>query len=230
MDHSRGVVGPPHRRQGRGAFGWERQSDILRHGSVSERPKEHASKACVGASPPWVRIPPLPPATSENAGPPRSKWTGVSRVRRCCPSVPRPRRRPRPRPGQRPDGATTARSLRGGRGLNGPATPSEPASRAGARQDDRRITWWRAGGHLLGGMPPPRRRGSLHGGAIDTGPARKDTAAARHQGGRSSTGHLGVPKANGRVDADRYRCRRRTPAGPHRTPNTACAPAVSAPK
>src|SRR4051812_46789387 len=31
-------------------------------GSVSERPKEHASKACVGESPPWVQIPPLPPA------------------------------------------------------------------------------------------------------------------------------------------------------------------------
>jgi hypothetical protein len=29
-------------------------------GSVSERPKEHASKACVGESPPWVQIPPLP--------------------------------------------------------------------------------------------------------------------------------------------------------------------------
>src|SRR4051812_26246678 len=32
-----------------------------RRGSVSERPKEHASKACVGESPPWVQIPPLPP-------------------------------------------------------------------------------------------------------------------------------------------------------------------------
>ena len=30
-------------------------------GGVSERPKEHASKACVGASPPWVQIPPPPP-------------------------------------------------------------------------------------------------------------------------------------------------------------------------
>src|SRR5690606_37287647 len=26
-----------------------------------ERPKEHASKACEGASPPWVQIPPPPP-------------------------------------------------------------------------------------------------------------------------------------------------------------------------
>lgn len=34
---------------------------VSRRGSVSERPKEHASKACVGESPPWVQIPPLPP-------------------------------------------------------------------------------------------------------------------------------------------------------------------------
>src|SRR5450830_1145082 len=34
-------------------------------GSVSERPKEHASKACVGESPPWVQIPPLPPRVSD---------------------------------------------------------------------------------------------------------------------------------------------------------------------
>ncbi len=33
----------------------------LVRGGVSERPKEHASKACVGASPPWVQIPPPPP-------------------------------------------------------------------------------------------------------------------------------------------------------------------------
>ena len=31
-------------------------------GGVSERPKENASKAFVGASPPWVQIPPPPPA------------------------------------------------------------------------------------------------------------------------------------------------------------------------
>ena len=30
-------------------------------GGVSERPKEHASKACVGVTPPWVQIPPPPP-------------------------------------------------------------------------------------------------------------------------------------------------------------------------
>ena len=33
---------------------------VLR-GGVSERPKEHASKACVGETPPWVQIPPPPP-------------------------------------------------------------------------------------------------------------------------------------------------------------------------
>jgi hypothetical protein len=31
---------------------------------VSERPKEHASKACDGASRPWVQIPPPPLLTS----------------------------------------------------------------------------------------------------------------------------------------------------------------------
>ena len=38
---------------------------IVLAGSVSERPKEHASKACEGATPPWVQIPPLPPPTSD---------------------------------------------------------------------------------------------------------------------------------------------------------------------
>ena len=33
----------------------------VRSGGVSERPKEHASKACVGETPPWVQIPPPPP-------------------------------------------------------------------------------------------------------------------------------------------------------------------------
>jgi hypothetical protein len=32
-----------------------------RHGEVSERFKEHAWKACVGETQPWVRIPPSPP-------------------------------------------------------------------------------------------------------------------------------------------------------------------------
>ena len=39
-------------------------SGNLSGGGVSERPKEHASKACVGASPPWVQIPPPPPAST----------------------------------------------------------------------------------------------------------------------------------------------------------------------
>jgi hypothetical protein len=34
---------------------------FLRHGEVSERFKEHAWKACVGETQPWVRIPPSPP-------------------------------------------------------------------------------------------------------------------------------------------------------------------------
>ena len=33
---------------------------IVFPGGVSERPKEHASKACEGATPPWVQIPPPP--------------------------------------------------------------------------------------------------------------------------------------------------------------------------
>jgi hypothetical protein len=37
------------------------RAGILVGGAVSERPKEHASKACVGESPPWVQIPPAPP-------------------------------------------------------------------------------------------------------------------------------------------------------------------------
>ena len=41
--------------------GRQRTAGIVLVGSVSERPKEHASKACEGATPPWVQIPPLPP-------------------------------------------------------------------------------------------------------------------------------------------------------------------------
>ncbi len=33
----------------------------LAPGTVSERPKEHVSKTCDGASHPWVQIPPVPP-------------------------------------------------------------------------------------------------------------------------------------------------------------------------
>src|SRR4051812_44942021 len=36
------------------------RSARLVDGGVSERPKEHASKACEGATPPWVQIPPPP--------------------------------------------------------------------------------------------------------------------------------------------------------------------------
>src|SRR4051794_36354942 len=35
-------------------------SCTLLGGGVSERPKEHASKACEGVTPPWVQIPPPP--------------------------------------------------------------------------------------------------------------------------------------------------------------------------
>src|SRR4051794_35236100 len=37
-------------------------------GGVSERPKEHASKACEGATPPWVQIPPPPPNATQDHG------------------------------------------------------------------------------------------------------------------------------------------------------------------
>ena len=33
-------------------------------GTVSERPKVQLSKSCVGESPPWVQIPPVPPHAS----------------------------------------------------------------------------------------------------------------------------------------------------------------------
>ena len=45
-------------------------------GSVSERPKEHASKACERESVPWVQIPPLPPDTPGQSA---CLWLGV-----CC--------------------------------------------------------------------------------------------------------------------------------------------------
>src|SRR4051794_17510499 len=40
------------------------RAGTLFRGGGSERPKEHASKACEGASPPWVQIPPPPPGAS----------------------------------------------------------------------------------------------------------------------------------------------------------------------
>ena len=42
-------------------------SGTLVGGGVSERPKEHASKACVGVTPPWVQIPPPPPLAPAKA-------------------------------------------------------------------------------------------------------------------------------------------------------------------
>ena len=41
----------------------------LSHGGVSERPKERASKARVGATSPWVQIPPPPPVFVNLANP-----------------------------------------------------------------------------------------------------------------------------------------------------------------
>jgi hypothetical protein len=48
-------------------------SGIVAAGSVSERPKERASKAREGSRPPWVQIPPLPPSTRPNAA--ASPWS-----------------------------------------------------------------------------------------------------------------------------------------------------------
>ena len=49
----------------RGTFFWMQVSVSLnglkRNGEVSERFKEHAWKACVGETQPWVQIPPSPP-------------------------------------------------------------------------------------------------------------------------------------------------------------------------
>src|SRR3954451_4334093 len=64
------------------------RSGTLVRGGVSERPKEHASKACVGASPPWVQIPPPPPAV---LSPRITSWSGAWCVRppqrHCAPSA-----------------------------------------------------------------------------------------------------------------------------------------------
>ena len=55
-----------------GDFVGRSRSGTLPRGGVSERPKENASKACVGASPPWVQIPPPPPSGSDRFGADRS--------------------------------------------------------------------------------------------------------------------------------------------------------------
>src|SRR4029077_10311349 len=54
---------------------WDRRGaeiggGTLCDGGVSERPKEHASKACEGATPPWVQIPPPPPTKVYEPGTP----------------------------------------------------------------------------------------------------------------------------------------------------------------
>ena len=46
----------------------------INDGTVSERPKVHVSKTCVGESPPWVQIPPVPPKGSSKYC---SKYSGL---------------------------------------------------------------------------------------------------------------------------------------------------------
>src|SRR6266540_542845 len=53
-------------------------SGTLLGGGVSERPKEHASKACEGVTPPRVRIPAPPPRTRGDAGQAVHGLPGVS--------------------------------------------------------------------------------------------------------------------------------------------------------
>jgi hypothetical protein len=52
----------------RAARQWVRRSGTLLGGGVSEWPKEHASKACEGASPPRVQIPSPPLVNRSNGG------------------------------------------------------------------------------------------------------------------------------------------------------------------
>src|SRR4029078_7840831 len=61
-------------------------SGNLPGGGVSERPKENASKAFVGASPPRVQIPPPPPIGGLRAGQRREGWRP-----RCAPDRRDPR-------------------------------------------------------------------------------------------------------------------------------------------
>ena len=74
-------------------------SGTLVRGGVSERPKEHASKACVGASPPWVQIPPPPPRQHPTtwSSPNRQEDApqGAPSCRSACGPVPASRRRRR---------------------------------------------------------------------------------------------------------------------------------------
>jgi hypothetical protein len=48
-------------------------------GTVSERPKVQLSKSCVGESPPWVQIPPVPPEKRPGS----QQLQGIRGVCRC---------------------------------------------------------------------------------------------------------------------------------------------------
>ena len=53
----------------------------LSPGTVSERPKDHVSKTCVGETPPWVQIPPVPPeGCSRNSSNMFAKLSHVQRT------------------------------------------------------------------------------------------------------------------------------------------------------
>ncbi len=48
-------------------------------GTVSERPKVQLSKSCVGESPPWVQIPPVPPCeVAGHRNTPNPRFRGFS--------------------------------------------------------------------------------------------------------------------------------------------------------
>src|SRR5437660_12294927 len=76
--------------------GRPRRSGTLLGGGVSERPKEHASKACEGATPPWVQIPPPPPFSCLNLDPqhgrqvanPNGRYLAVRNCPACGASAP----------------------------------------------------------------------------------------------------------------------------------------------
>ena len=84
------LPGRPAGDTGRGVA--NRRSGTLLGGGVSEWPKEHASKACEGASPPRVQIPPPPPncvATAKSRGrPPAMTSAGAEAGVKEQPGVP----------------------------------------------------------------------------------------------------------------------------------------------
>ena len=110
------------------------RSGNLCGGGVSERPKEHASKACDGASRPWVQIPPPPPARSA---------TGPARPA----TVPVPA-------GGRPRGCLRPRS---GPGRVAPGSFGTPAAGKSCSREYRRP----AGGAGGGGRSPDERQADL---------------------------------------------------------------------